>query len=55
MEKSVWIYNAPEEVEKAHMNALNKLLAEGWHVKMMSACAVGDYAPASHLYIVLVK
>lgn len=55
MEKIVWIYNSPGKDEKAHMNALNKLLSEGWRVKMMSACAAGDYSPASHLYIVLEK
>ena len=55
MEKIVWIYNSPGKDENAHMNALNKLLSEGWRVKMMSACAAGDYAPASHLYIVLEK
>lgn len=53
--KIVWIYNSPGKDEKAHMNALNKLLSEGWRVKMMSACAAGDYSPASHLYIVLEK
>lgn len=55
MEKIIWIYNSPGKDEKAHMNALNKLLSEGWSVKMMSACAAEDYAPASHLYIVLEK
>ena len=55
MEKIVWIYNSPGKDEKAHMNALNKLLSEGWRVKMMSACASVDYSPASHLYIVLEK
>ena len=55
MEKIIWIYNSPGKDEKAHMNALNKLLSEGWSVEMMSACAAEDYAPASHLYIVLEK
>lgn len=29
MEKIIWIYNSPGKDEKAHMNALNKLLSEG--------------------------
>ena len=45
MEKIVWIYNSPGKDEKAHMNALNKLLSEGWRVKMMSACAAETTLP----------
>ena len=55
MEKIIWIYNSPTTNEKNSMSDVNKLLSEGWSVKMMSSCAAGDYAPASHLYIVLEK
>ena len=34
---------------------VNKLLKEGWKVKMLSSYATGDYASDSHVYIVLEK
>ena len=54
MEKIIWLRNSGS----GGINSLpevNKLLKEGWKVKMLSSCATGDYASDSHVYIVLEK
>lgn len=54
MEKIIWLHNSGS----GGINSLpevNKLLKEGWKVKMLSSCAAGDYTTDSHVYIVLEK
>ena len=54
MEKIIWLHNSGS----GGINSLpevNRLLKEGWKVKMLSSCAAGDYTTDSHVYIVLEK
>ena len=57
MEKILWILNDKSRNQPGinSMPEVNKLLQEGWQVKLMSSCAAGDYYGASHVYIVLKK
>lgn len=54
MEKIIWIHNCGDG-GMSSMPEVNKLLKEGWRVKLLSSCAAGDYASDSHVYIVLEK
>ena len=53
MEKIIWIHNCGDGGMNS-MSEVNKLLQEGWRVKLLSSCA-GDHAAHSHVYIVLEK
>lgn len=57
MEEMMWIlndtsYNKPGT---SSIPKVNKLLQDGWKVKLMFSCAARDYYGASHVYIVLEK
>ena len=45
MEKIFWILNDKSRNQPGinSMPEINKLLQEGWRVKLMSSCAAGDY------------
>lgn len=57
MEKIIWILNNKSRNRPGTNSRpeVNKLLQEGWKVKLMSSCAAGDYSGVSHVYVVLEK
>lgn len=58
MEKIIWVRSnikALGSKEDDGLNIVNKYLEEGWKVKHISACSVGDSIIAGQAYIVIEK
>lgn len=58
MERVIWVRSNGKMIgakEDDGLDIVNKYLEEGWKVKHISACAVGDYANAGQAYIVIEK
>lgn len=58
MEKKIWVRSnikALGSKEDDGLDIVNKHLEEGWKVKHISACAVGDSIISGQAYIVIEK
>lgn len=58
MEKVIWVRSNGKMLgakEDDGLGIVNKYLEEGWKVKHISACAVGDTMNAGQAYIVIEK
>lgn len=58
MEKIIWVRSNMKALgskEDDGLNIVNKHLEEGWKVKHISACAVGDSIISGQAYIVIEK
>lgn len=58
MEKVLWVRSYMKALvvkEDDGLDIVNKYLEEGWKVKHISACAVGDSIIAGQAYIVIEK
>ncbi len=58
MEKVIWIRSNVKSLgakEDDGLDVVNKYLEEGWKVKFISACAVGDSVISGQAYIVIEK
>lgn len=58
MEKVIWVRSNGKMIgakEDDDLDVVNKYLEEGWKVKHISACAVGDSINQGHAYIVIEK
>ncbi|NLY46149.1 MAG: hypothetical protein GX053_09210 [Tissierella sp.] len=58
MEKVIWVRSNVKSIgarEDDGLDIVNKYLEEGWKVKHISACAVGDSIISGQAYIVIEK
>ena len=58
MEKIIWVRSYMKALgskEDDGLDIVNKYLEDGWKVKQISACAVGDSIIAGQAYIVIEK
>lgn len=58
MEKIIWVRSNEKMIgakENDGLDMVNKYLEEGWKVKHISACAVGERMNAGQAYIVIEK
>lgn len=58
MEKIIWVRSTGKTIgakEDDGLDVINRYLEEGWKVKHISACAVGDSVNAGQAYIVIEK
>lgn len=58
MEKVIWVRSHGKTLgskEDDGLDIVNKYLQEGWKVKHISACALGDSIIAGQAYIVIEK
>lgn len=58
MEKVIWVRSNGKMLgakENDGLDTVNKYLEEGWKVKHISACAVGESINAAQAYIVIEK
>lgn len=55
MEKMLWINSWSGMKAKDGLDEVNHYLADGWKVKLVSACAMGDCANAGQAYVVIEK
>ncbi|MFA5449803.1 MAG: hypothetical protein WC292_05140 [Clostridia bacterium] len=58
MEKVVWVRSHGRILgarEDDGLSEVNKYLQEGWKVKMISACALGNNINAGQAYVVIEK
>ena len=58
MEKVIWVKSNEKMIgakEDDGLDVVNKYLEEGWKVKHISACAVGDSINQGQAYIVIEK
>lgn len=58
MEKVIWVRSNGKTIgakENDGLDIVNKYLEEGWKVKHISACAVGESMNAGQAYIVIEK
>ena len=58
MEKIIWVRSTEKTIsakEDDGLDVINRYLEEGWKVKHISACAVGDSVNAGQAYIVIEK
>ena len=58
MEKIIWVRSNGKMIgakENDGLDLVNKYLEEGWSVKHISACAVGDSINQGQAYIVIEK
>ena len=58
MEKIIWVRSNGKMIgakENDGLDIVNKYLEEGWSVKHISACAVGDSINQGQAYIVIEK
>ena len=56
MEKIIWVRSTEKTIsakEDDGLDVINRYLEEGWKVKHISACAVGDSVNAGQAYIVI--
>ena len=58
MEKIIWVRSNAKALgvkEDDGLDIVNQYLAEGWKVKHISACAVGDSLVCGQAYVVIEK
>ena len=58
MEKVIWVRSNEKMLgakENDGLSMVNKYLEEGWKVKHISACAMGDSVNSGQAYIVIEK
>ena len=58
MEKVIWVRSYGKMLgskEDDGLDIVNKYLEEGWKVKRISACPVGEHMNAAQAYIVIEK
>lgn len=55
MEKIIWVRSWEGLKPKDGLDEVNFFLEQGWRVKMISACAMGDSPNAGQAYVVLEK
>lgn len=55
MEKIVWVKSWAGNKPNDGLEEVNAHLAQGWSVKLISACAMGDSINAGQAYVVLEK
>ncbi len=55
MEKVFWVKSWSGLNPKDGLDEVNNYLQQGWKVKMLSACAMGDSVNSGQAYIVLEK
>ena len=58
MEKVLWVRSNVKMIgakEDDGLGVINKYLEDGWKVKLISACAMGDSACMGQAYIVIEK
>ena len=58
MEKVIWVRSNAKAIgtkENDGLDAVNQYLEDGWKVKHIAACAVGDSLIAGQAYIVIEK
>lgn len=58
MEKVIWVRSNEKTIgakEKDGLEIVNRYLEEGWKVKHISACAMGDSMISGQAYIVIEK
>lgn len=58
MEKVIWVMSNKKMLganENDGLSVVNKYLEEGWKVKHISACAVGESLNSGQAYIVIEK
>ena len=58
MEKVIWVRSNGKMLgvkEDDGLNVVNKYLEEGWKVKHISACALGESVYSGQAYIVIAK
>ena len=56
MEKIFWIRSEEHDLKiDDGLNEVNSYLEQGWKVKMISACSMGDAITSGQAYIVLEK
>lgn len=55
MEKVIWVNSWYDLKTKNGLDEVNAYLENGWKVKMISACAMGDSSNAGQAYIVIEK
>ncbi len=58
MEKIIWVKSNSKTLgakEDDGLEAVNKYLENGWKVKLISACAVGDSIVSGQAYVVIEK
>ena len=55
MEKIVWVKSWSGLKPKDGLDEVNAYLEQGWSVKLISACAMGDSQNAGQAYVVLEK
>lgn len=58
MEKIIWVRSNGEMIGARHddgLEVVNRHLQEGWKVKHISACAIGDSLSVGQAYVVIEK
>ena len=55
MEKVIWVNSWSGLKANDGLKDLNSYLENGWSVKLISACAMGDSANAGQAYVVIEK
>ena len=55
MEKMLWIRSWQGNRPDDGLSEVNQYLAQGWRVKLISACAMGDSIHAGQAYVVIEK
>ena len=56
MEKILWVRSTESRKgDQDGLEAVNRYLQEGWQVKLLSACPMGDSVLCGQAYIVLEK
>lgn len=55
MEKIVWVRSFDGMKKKDGLSEINSYLEQGWKVKLISACAMGDSPSAGQAYVVIEK
>lgn len=55
MEKVIWVNSWSGLKAKDGLDELNSYLENGWTVKLLSACAMGDSNNAGQAYVVIEK
>ena len=56
MEKILWVRSTESRRgDKEGLDEVNRYLQEGWRVKLLSACPMGDSVVCGQAYVVLEK
>ena len=55
MEKIIWVRSFDGMKKKDGLSEINAYLEQGWKVKLISACAMGDLPSAGQAFVVIEK